>query len=105
MAVRYEGDDRFPDLELNDKVNNGSSPLHGKMSVLLKWHKQDPVDQIERNRNEIIYQTYQHNRNPLLITLNGQVRFGNKKGTATSKQCLSFQADKQDNNRDSPIFL
>ncbi len=66
MAVRYEGDDRFPDLELNDKVNNGSSPLHGKMSVLLKWHKQDPVDQIERNRNEIIYQTYQHNRNPFI---------------------------------------
>ncbi|MBD3860935.1 endonuclease [Bacillus sp. 28A-2] len=66
MAVRYEGDDRFPDLELNDKVNNGSAPLHGKMSVLLKWHKQDPVDQIERNRNEIIYQTYQHNRNPFI---------------------------------------
>nr|WGD98776.1 endonuclease [Bacillus safensis] len=66
MAVRYEGDDRFPDLELNDKVNNGSSPLHGKMSVLLKWHKQDPVDQIERNRNEVIYQTYQHNRNPFI---------------------------------------
>lgn len=66
MAVRYEGDDRFPDLELNNKVNNGSAPLHGKMSVLLKWHKQDPVDQIERNRNEIIYQTYQHNRNPFI---------------------------------------
>ncbi|WP_345808124.1 endonuclease I family protein [Bacillus pumilus] len=66
MAVRYEGDDRFPDLELNDKVNNGSAPLHGKMSVLLKWHKQDPVDQIERNRNEIIYQTYQNNRNPFI---------------------------------------
>ncbi|MEB2356242.1 endonuclease [Bacillus pumilus] len=66
MAVRYEGDDRFPDLELNEKVNNGSAPLHGKMSVLLKWHKQDPVDQIERNRNEIIYQTYQNNRNPFI---------------------------------------
>ncbi|MFN3091091.1 endonuclease I family protein [Bacillus pumilus] len=66
MAVRYEGDDRFPDLELNDKVNNGSAPLHGKMSVLLKWHKQDPVDQIERNRNEIIYETYQNNRNPFI---------------------------------------
>ncbi|WP_414051638.1 endonuclease I family protein [Bacillus pumilus] len=66
MAVRYEGDDRFPDLELNDKVNNGSASLHGKMSVLLKWHKQDPVDQIERNRNEIIYQTYQNNRNPFI---------------------------------------
>lgn len=59
MAVRYEGDDSFPDLELNNNVNNGSAPLHGKMSILLKWHKQDPVDQIERNRNEIIYQTYQ----------------------------------------------
>lgn len=66
MAVRYEGDDSFPDLELNNNVNNGSAPLHGKMSILLKWHKQDPVDQIERNRNEIIYQTYQHNRNPFI---------------------------------------
>ncbi|OLP65148.1 Extracellular ribonuclease precursor [Bacillus pumilus] len=66
MAVRYEGDDRFPDLELNNKVNNGSAPLHGKMSVLLKWHKQDPVDQIERNRNNIIDQSYQHNRNPFI---------------------------------------
>lgn len=66
MAVRYEGGDRFPDLELNDRVNNGSAPLHGKMSVLLKWHKQDPVDNIERKRNEVIYQTYQHNRNPFI---------------------------------------
>ncbi|MFS0656844.1 endonuclease I family protein [Bacillus sp. 179-C3.3 HS] len=66
MAVRYEGDDRFPDLELNNKVNNGSAPLHGKMSVLLKWHQQDPVDQMERNRNNIIDQSYQHNRNPFI---------------------------------------
>ncbi|MGE6629969.1 endonuclease I family protein [Bacillus sp. NPDC077027] len=66
MTVRYEGDDSFPDLELNDKVNNGSAPYHGKMSVLLKWHKQDPVDQIERSRNDIIYSQYQHNRNPFI---------------------------------------
>ncbi len=25
MAVRYEGDDGYPDLELNDKTGNGSA--------------------------------------------------------------------------------
>ncbi|MGH3659277.1 MAG: DUF6359 domain-containing protein, partial [Micromonosporaceae bacterium] len=30
MAIRYEGDDGHPDLELNDNVENGSAPLHGR---------------------------------------------------------------------------
>lgn len=59
MAVRYEGDSGELDLELNNKVNNGTAPYHGKLSVLLQWHKQDPVDNFERNRNEIIYTDYQ----------------------------------------------
>ncbi|AGN37820.1 endonuclease [Bacillus paralicheniformis] len=66
MAVRYEGDDGQPDLEMNDTTNNGSKPYHGKMSVLLKWHHEDPVDALERKRNDIIYQQYQHNRNPFI---------------------------------------
>lgn len=66
MAVRYEGDDGYPDLELNDKTGNGSAPYHGKQSVLLEWNKQDPVDDRERKRNEIIYEKYQHNRNPFI---------------------------------------
>ncbi|WP_026585407.1 endonuclease [Bacillus sp. J33] len=66
MAVRYEGDSGELDLELNNLVNNGSAPYHGKMSVLLQWHKEDPVDDIERRRNEIIYTEYQHNRNPFI---------------------------------------
>lgn len=36
------------------------------MSVLLKWHHEDPVDALERKRNDIIYQQYQHNRNPFI---------------------------------------
>lgn len=64
MATRYEPGDRV-DLELNDKVNNGSTPYHGKLSVLLEWHKLDPVDAFERNRNEII-QELQGNRNPFI---------------------------------------
>lgn len=66
MAVRYEGDSGEPDLELNNLVNNGSVPYHGKLSVLLQWHEQDPVDQFERERNEIIFNDYQHNRNPFI---------------------------------------
>ncbi|WP_396653289.1 endonuclease [Metabacillus idriensis] len=66
MAVRYEGDSGEVDLELNNNVNNGSAPLHGKMSVLLEWHRQDPVDARERRRNDIIYKDYQYNRNPFI---------------------------------------
>lgn len=66
MAVRYEGDSGELDLELNNRVNNGSTPYHGKLSVLLQWHREDPVDTFERTRNEIIYSDYQHNRNPFI---------------------------------------
>lgn len=66
MATRYEGENGEIDLELNDEVNNGSKPYHGKLSILLKWHAEDPVDQWELSRNDIIYKDYQHNRNPFI---------------------------------------
>lgn len=34
-------------------------------AILRQWHKQDPVDEEEINRHEIIFQT-QHNRNPFV---------------------------------------
>lgn len=64
MATRYEAGDRV-DLELNDRVNNGSIPFHGKLSVLLQWHEQDPVDEFETKRNNVI-QKWQGNRNPFI---------------------------------------
>ena len=64
MAVRYEPGDPV-DLELNEQVNNGSAPYHGKLSVLLEWHEQDPVNNWERQRNEKI-QDIQGNRNPFV---------------------------------------
>ncbi|WNB91124.1 endonuclease [Bacillus sp. NEB1478] len=66
MAVRYEGDSGEPQLEMNNNVNNGAAPYIGKMSVLLQWNAEDPVDNWERNRNNIIYNDYQHNRNPFI---------------------------------------
>ncbi|MGB3366720.1 MAG: endonuclease [Acidaminobacteraceae bacterium] len=66
MAVRYEGDSGEVDLELLDNVSSGTSPYHGKLSVLLKWNAEDPVDDWERTRNDIIYNDYQFNRNPFI---------------------------------------
>jgi len=68
MAVRYEGDSYEPDLELVDFNTNKDSklPQHGRLSTLLQWHQQDPVDNLERYRNHIIYTKYQYNRNPFI---------------------------------------
>lgn len=69
MATRYEGDGMEPDLQIIDYLpsnNNTSDPVHAKLSDLLLWHVQDPVDDWERNRNNIIYYDYQNNRNPFI---------------------------------------
>lgn len=65
MAVRYEGDNGEPDLEVVDAVNTSPNPEHGKLSTLLQWNEQDPPDDFEMNRNEVIY-SYQLNRNPFI---------------------------------------
>jgi fibronectin type 3 domain-containing protein len=80
MAVRYEGDThgvtgvREPDLELTDSEhllatcntgNNEEMGYMGMLSDLLAWHGQDPVDAIERRRNDVVM-SYQGNRNPFI---------------------------------------
>ncbi|MEU1144474.1 endonuclease I family protein [Streptomyces sp. NPDC005863] len=66
MAVRYDGDGGFPDLEPNDKVDNGSAPAIGRLSVLKQWSDEDPPDAFEKNRNQVIFDKFQHNRNPFI---------------------------------------
>ncbi|GGY78270.1 endonuclease I family protein [Streptomyces rochei] len=66
MAVRYEGGDGWADLEVNGSVDNGSSPYIGKLDVLKQWNDEDPPDAFEERRNQVIYDTYQHNRNPFV---------------------------------------
>ncbi|MER6093949.1 endonuclease I family protein [Streptomyces bluensis] len=66
MAVRYEGGDSWPDLEPNDAVTNGSVPFHGRLSVLKQWNDEDPPDSFEQRRNDVIYNSYQGNRNPFI---------------------------------------
>ncbi|MFJ6482604.1 MULTISPECIES: endonuclease I family protein [unclassified Streptomyces] len=66
MAVRYDGGDGFANLELNDKVNNGSAPAMGRISLLKQWNQMDPPDAFEQRRNQVIFDRYQHNRNPFI---------------------------------------
>ena len=65
MAIRYEGDDGFPNLELNNSIN-GSTPWHGKITILLQWNGEDPVSTFEMRRNDRIHSTWQGNRNPFI---------------------------------------
>jgi endonuclease I len=65
MSIRYEGENGEPDLEVVDEVGTYPMPQHGKLSALLEWHKMDPPDQFEKNRNDVIY-SWQKNRNPFV---------------------------------------
>lgn len=66
MVVRYEGP--AYDLELVDYVvpNKNKLPILGKLSTLIEWHNVDPVDDLERRRNQIIFERFQGNRNPFI---------------------------------------
>lgn len=68
MATRYEGENGEPNLEVIDYLpadNNTTEPIHAKLSALLQWNIEDPVDNFERNRNNVVH-SYQHNRNPFI---------------------------------------
>ena len=70
MVIRYDpgydhNNNSF-DLELvNYTTPNNNDPILGKLSSLIQWHIDDPVDDFERNRNEIIF-GFQQNRNPFI---------------------------------------
>ena len=80
MDVRYEGGTHgvtgaaepnlilTDDLQLIDASNTGmNEPVGymGKLSTLLEWHVQDPVDEIERQHHETVA-SFQGNRNPFI---------------------------------------
>ena len=68
MATRYEGENGEPDLQIIDYLpsdKRSKEPLFAMLHTLLKWNTEDPVDNFERHRNDVVY-SYQHNRNPFI---------------------------------------
>ncbi len=70
MTVRYEGNKEDNgedpiDLELSNRPDS-TKGVHGKLSILLRWHKADPVSDEERTRNDKVHRSYQGNRNPFI---------------------------------------
>ena len=69
MATRYIGDViGEPDLVLTDDLTkvDANSNYFGKLSTLLQWHEDDPPDDQERQRNDLVHQNFQGNRNPYI---------------------------------------
>lgn len=79
MDVRYDGGKSAegngePDLQLTDDLSkikscnvwkDGGIAYMGLKAALLSWHQQDPVDDLERRRNTVVY-LFQGNRNPFV---------------------------------------
>lgn len=78
MDVRYEGGHhgvtgaREPDLVLTNDLSlvhttgaNVDVAYMGHLDTLLAWHREDPVDERERHRNDVVA-FFQGNRNPFI---------------------------------------
>lgn len=71
MEARYRGENGEPELQVVDYVPSidppvtGQQPFYGKLSTLLIWNLQDPPDDFEQNRNNVVYD-FQGNRNPFV---------------------------------------
>lgn len=74
MDVRYEGQGSEPDLILTDDPylivasqtgDNEDVAYMGLLEVLLQWHLDDPVDDLERRHTDMVAY-YQGNRNPFI---------------------------------------
>ncbi|MEN8736233.1 MAG: endonuclease I family protein [Akkermansiaceae bacterium] len=66
MHVRYDGSDsQTNDLTLSDSPDRNASRF-GKLATLLEWHRLDPVNDRNRQRNQEVYDDWQGNRNPFI---------------------------------------
>jgi hypothetical protein len=59
MELRYNG------LQVVNGFPEGTVGQLGDLATLLTWHRNDPPDDYEMNRNNVVY-TWQYNRNPLI---------------------------------------
>ena len=68
METRYGSNTKY-NLKLVNSQTTSASDLNGRfgnLEALIKWHYDDPVSKEEIYRNNVIFDNYQHNRNPYI---------------------------------------
>lgn len=68
METRYGSNTKY-NLKLVNSQTTSASDLNGRfgnLETLIKWHYEDPVSKEEIYRNNVIFDNYQHNRNPYI---------------------------------------
>lgn len=63
MCVRYMNQNLG---QSNTSMFQNANLQPWALNMLIEWHNADPVSQKEIDRNNVIYNTYQHNRNPFI---------------------------------------
>ncbi|MBA3483332.1 MAG: endonuclease [Pirellulales bacterium] len=103
MSVRYGTDSGSSNLQLiNGAPSDGNNSL-GDLARLIEWHYAAPPDSFERRRNQIIYDQYQHNRNPftdrpeyawsVFVNQTNDSSLGLQGGTPTGSGATSLNID------------
>ena len=62
--LELSSDDVYSSSEYSSSLTNPGK--YGILEDLLEWNELDPVDEFEKHRNNLIYNNYQHNRNPFV---------------------------------------
>ncbi|HUH29107.1 endonuclease [Gelidibacter sp.] len=96
LALRYNG------LEIVNGFPEGTVGELGDLETLLEWHRNDPPDDFEMNRNNIIY-TWQINRNPFIDQPELLEYIWGNRGGQIWNQALSLKDDKVLHLRVHPI--
>ncbi len=92
LAVRYNGLEVVDDPTPNPYVVGQL----GDLATILEWHRNDPPDDFEMNRNNIIY-NWQFNRNPFIDHPNlVEFIWGNSVGDAWSQSLDSEEVNSRD---------
>ena len=68
METRYGSNTQFNLKLVNSSTTSASdyNGCFGNLQALIKWHYEDPVSKEEIYRNNVIFDNYQHNRNPYI---------------------------------------
>ncbi|MCC1484462.1 endonuclease [Winogradskyella immobilis] len=103
LELRYNG------LEVIDGFTTSTGQM-GDLATLLDWHRNDPPDDFEMNRNNIVFE-WQKNRNPLIDQpLLVEFIWGNRVGdvwqqTLSANENNTLNIDVYPNPTDDRIFI